>query len=563
MINIEKTMSNSYPLISQSYPKPIYKSMVNFLTRILHEKDINAFLETHKGLNALAFIEKLFEFLAFDYYAASNQKLNIPTTGRVVIVANHPLGALDSLALIKLISEVRRDIKIVANHVLMSFDNLEDILLPVDNMSNKTRKSSVKEIYNALENEEAVIMFPAGEVSRAGLFGIKDGEWNSGFYRFAKKTDSPILPIYINAKNSLLFYMRSALLKPLSALLLVQEVFKKRSKSIQFTVGEMINLRTAKLDNITLKSRVRLIRKHLHRIGRGKEGIILTESCIAHPEERQYLKSEFKKAQLLGETRDNKKIYLASYAENSVLMREIGRLREVSFRRVGEGSGKKRDLDKYDHYYKHIILWDDEKLELVGAYRIGESDYMMHKSEFYSHSLFNFEEKFESYMENSIELGRSFVQPAYWGSRALDYLWQGIGAYLKKHPNVRYMFGTVSISNSIPNSAKEQIVALYLKHFGEKERLVTSNLPYSVDIEEQLPNARASYEEDFLSVKENLAFMDTSIPILYKQYSDLCEDDGVKFLDFNIDPEFEYCVDGFILVDIHKMKAKKRARYIG
>lgn len=563
MLNVHRVISTRYPSFLEKTPKPIYRSFVGFLMKILHQKDINEFLKKHQNNNAFSFIEELFSFLDFDYYVGANQKINIPTSGRVVIIANHPLGALDSLALIQMVSEVRKDVKIVANDILLAFDPLKEILLPVDSMGKKTNKNAVKRIYSALENDEAVILFPAGEVSRAGLLGIKDGEWNDGFYRFASKLNAPILPIFIKAKNSWLFYTISSIFKPLSALLLVHEIFKKRSKSIQFTIGEIIDLHSAKLEGILPKSRTKLFRKHLLKIGKGKEGIIATQSPIAHPEARQIIRSELKKQELLGQTKDSKMIYLCGYSENSSLMREIGRLREVSFRKVGEGSGSKRDLDRYDKYYKHLVLWDDEMLEVVGSYRIGECDFISDKDDLYSSTLFAYTKEFEPYLVNSIELGRSFVQPKYWGSRALDYLWQGIGAYLKSRPNIRYMFGPVSISNTIVNAAKEQIVALYLKHFGEERCLVKAKIPFRVSPFKLLPDATKSYEEDFIDVKEQLACMNSAIPTLYKQYSDLCEEGGVKFLDFNIDPEFNHCVDGFILVDISKIKEKKRIRYMG
>ena len=147
-------------------------------------------------------------------------------------------------------------------------------------------------------------------------------------------------------------------------------------------------------------------------------------------------------------------------------MREIGRLREIAFRAVGEGSGNRRDVDPYDRYYEHLILWDVEDLEIVGAYRLGNTSQMLEAEQaLYTQSLFNYTEQMTPYFDNGLELGRSFVQPKYWGKRSLDYLWYGIGAYLKKHPKIRYLFGPVTLSNSMPKAAKDLLVYFYKLHF--------------------------------------------------------------------------------------------------
>jgi hypothetical protein len=173
----------------------------------------------------------------------------------------------------------------------------------------------------------------------------------------------------------------------------------------------------------------------------------------------------------------------------------------------------------------------------------------------------------QPYFEQGIELGRSFVQPKYWGKRSLDYLWYGIGAYLRKHPEVRYMFGPVSLSNSYPKVAKDMLIWFYSHYFNDTEDLGRSFSPYNLD-EETLDNFQRmfvgdNYKADFRILKEQLEFLGVSVPTLYKQYSELCEEGGVSFLDFGVDADFNYCVDGLVLVDINYVKQKKRLRYIG
>ena len=553
MIDVEKALTSKFP-------------------GLFHEKEVNQFLTEHKNLKGFAFIEKVLEYFNFSYSVSNIDKENIPATGKVVIIANHPLGGLDALSLIQLIGEVRKDVKIVANDILMHIDPIKELLLPVDNMTGgNASKEGFKRIIGALNNEEAVIVFPSGEVSRVRPTGIKDTRWKNGFLRFATKTNAPILPIFIHARNSSLFYTISMIYKPLASLLLPQEMFNKHNKRISFRVGEPIPIRNIDSINIINKrNQVKLVKRHLYQVSRGKRPVFTTEKVVGHPEDPKAIKRELADCELLGATSDQKKIYLFDDFSDSAVMREIGRLREITFRKVGEGTGKKRDTDKYDRYYRHLVLWDDEELEIVGAYRIGESDTIFQEygvEGFYTHTLFEFGEGFTPYLSDSIELGRSFVQPKYWGSRALDYLWQGIGAYLKSRPNVRYMFGPVSISHTFPKLAKDLLIYFYMTYFGGKEGMVTHKNRYMLsrqELEEYRQIIKGDdYTGDFRTLKQHLAHLGVTVPTLYKQYSELCEPGGVTFLDFGVDVDFENCVDGFILVYVEKVKEQKRKRYMG
>ncbi len=568
MINVQQTITTKFPAISK-LPPLVTTPLFGAIKKIIHENDINFFLEQNRHLGAFDFIENVLEYFHFSYKTSQNQIENIPKTGRVVIIANHPLGALDALSLIDMIKNVRTDIKVVANNMLSSIEQLKPLLIEIDAFGGKIPKKSAKEVYESLEKEEAVIIFPSGEVSRIRPNGIKDIKWHKGFLRFATKAQAPILPIYIKAKNSALFYTISSINKTLSASLLPHEMFHQKNKTLEFKIGELIPYNSFANTLADTNAQIKLFRKHLYRIAKNKKPIFTTQTCIAHPEERQLLKEELKKAQLLGDTNDGKRIYLYEYESESFLMREIGRLRELTFRKVEEGTGNKRDLDEYDNYYKHIILWDEEALEIVGSYRIAESNFV-HKhygSEgFYSNSLFNFEPQFERYLQNSIELGRSFVQPKYWGSRALDYLWQGIGAYLGQNPHIKYMFGPVSLSSALPKDAQNLIIYYYDLYYGRFSQYLKPTKPFILNSQErqELRNIfdGEDIKKDFLTLKAQLKCYGVTIPTLYKQYTDLCEEDGISFLGFNIDHAFNDCIDSFILVDIDKIKAKKRERYI-
>ena len=568
MVDVEKTLSLKYPHIVY-YPTVVRNCVVYLLKKLLHQEEINDFMLHGEAYRGFDFVEAVLEYFNFGYTVSNKDKANIPSSGRVIIIANHPLGALDALALISLIKEIRSDVKVLANDVLMQIEPLSNLLIPIDNLTGTTAKESIKKVYDVLENDEALIIFPSGEVSRAHPTGIKDAKWHKGFLKFAQKSNSPLLPVFIDAKNSPLFYTFSMINKKLSTFLLASEMFKKRSKVISFKIGEMITCKTLQSTEFSDTTLINLLKKHLYKISKGKKGIFATQKAIAHPEERKAIRAELKKSTLLGQTSDGKKIYLYEYENGSILMKELGRLREFTFRRVEEGTGGKRDVDAFDKHYKHIVLWDDEELEVVGAYRIGEANFIheyFSLDGFYSQTLFEFTPEFEPYLHNSIELGRSFVQPRYWGSRALDYLWQGIGAYLYKNPHIRYMYGPVSLSDVYPKIAKNLIITFYSHYFSTSQSLVRARNSFfmsKLEKEEALSFFKGDdYKEDFAVLKEQLSLMDLSVPTLYKQYTELCDEGGILFLDFNIDKEFANCVDSFILVDITKIKETKKARYI-
>lgn len=568
MIDVEKMIREKYPKLKNN--KVIQSAIGKFANSVVHQEKINQFILEHSHLGSFEFIENILEELAFSYTLSDQNIQNIPATGRVVIIANHPLGGLDALSLIQAISRVRKDIRIVANDFLTQVKALKPIIIEVNNFKKGQSKESIKKIYETLNAEGAIIIFPAGEVSRATPKGIKDGEWQRSFLKFATRTSSPILPVFIGGKNSKTFYSVSALNKSLATLLLSNELFKQKGKELELIIGEIIPSEHTYPTSISKDKIVKLYKKHIYALKKG-ETYFQTQKAIAQAEDRRYIKQELKESQLLGSTKDGKKIYLYEWSQNSSsLLNEIGRLREISFRQVGEGVNKKRDIDKYDRYYKHIVLWDDEDLEVVGAYRIGVTSEIVATfvtDALYTNTLFEHTKHFNQYLNNSIELGRSFVQPKYWGSRALDYLWQGIGAYLSNNPQIKYMYGPVSLSASYPKVAKDMILHFYDTYFPTQKELVKARIPYAIDFKDEYMKVFQSelllnnYKEDFKTLKKALGFLALSVPTLYKQYADLCEEGGIEFCAYNIDKEFSNCVDSFILVDISKIKEKQKKRY--
>jgi len=566
MIDAEKILRETYPGLTVGKNN---KFMLKVLKTLLHEDDFNDVIEKNQHLRGFAFLDKFFKYFKFSYQVSPDSYTNIPSEGRLVIVANHPIGTLDGLALVKLVRSVRPDVRIVANQVLSYVEPLKSVFLTVDVLSSKSNKQAYKAMLQALENEEAVILFPAGEVSRITPKGIYDGKWQSGFLKLAKKAKSPILPIHIKASNSALFYAMSTLYKPMGTMLLVQEMFNKKNKELKFKVGLPIPYQAFSAAEQSNKELCQRFRKHVLNLGKKrKKTLFETIKTVAHPVNSKALKKALYQSRLLGETKDGKKIFLYQYQGDCPVMLEIARLRELTFRTVEEGTGEDQDIDQYDVYYSHLVLWDENDLEIVGSYRIGDGRTIMGTmgvKGFYTDTLFNLSAEFQQYLPHSIELGRSFVQPRYWGQRSLDYLWYGIGAYLRENPDIKYMFGPVSLSNAYPQVAKDVLISFYKQQFGSDLQLAKARTPFIVsEAAQKFAQSEFSgdYKTSFKILNSELKKLGVKVPTLYKQYVELCTAKGCHFIDFNIDPDFNNCIDSLVMIELECITEKKRRRYI-
>lgn len=288
---------------------------------------------------------------------------------------------------------------------------------------------------------------------------------------------------------------------------------------------------------------------------------------IAAAEPVSRLEKEIRGGTHLGKTRDGKHILMLKGRKDSALLRELGRLRELTFRLVGEGTLKRRDNDEYDLSYRHIVLWDDRARRIVGSYRIGEAYKLVTQTgidSLYCNRLFDLKPALQPTLSRGIELGRSFVHPDYQGKRSLDYLWQGIGAYLYRHPEVRYMFGAVSMSNDLPNLARQQIAACYayLYQPSKWSKLAIGRMPFHIDrcIRESFRDL--SRDEALDRLRSTLQLQGVTVPMLFKHYSELCQPQGTHMIDFNVDPNFSYSVDALMLVDLDHIHNNKKERYI-
>lgn len=570
MFTVENVLEQRYPGFRERHPY-LRLPILKILRLLFHEAQFRQFEADNPHLTGIGFVDKVLEYFDFSYAVRSSERERLPVGGPVMIVANHPIGSLDGLAVLRLVSEVRPDVKVIANDLLMAIKPLHPLLLPVDAMGGNTARDNIRRIEAHLRDGGAVVMFPAGEVSRLSPAGVRDGRWRSGFLRIARRARADILPVYIDGRNSAFFYSLSLLAKPLSTLLLIREMFRQAQNSVTVRIGHAITpaqYTAIPRDDKWISKR---FRKQVYALRKPRRKPLFAPSAksVAHPENRQILRAEIRRCELLGETRDGKRICLYRHQGDSALMREIGRVRELSFRSVGEGCGERRDTDRYDGYYEHIVLWDEQDLEITGAYRLAHAGTTLAEKgpgSLYTQSLFRFTEAMEGVCPEAVELGRSFVQPRYWGRRGLDYLWYGIGAYVRSRPDTRFLFGPVSISNNYPQFARDLLVCFYRHYFPAAEQAAVARIPY-YGVQESLGDfgfgfRGDDYDADFALLRTVLQAKGLQVPTLYKQYTEAVEAGGASFLAFNVDPSFGHCVDGLILVDLHRLRPTHRRRYL-
>ncbi|WP_458071624.1 GNAT family N-acyltransferase [Rhodanobacter sp. BL-MT-08] len=567
MLSIEQTLTERLPWLAL-HPR-IRRPVADMLGRLADEDGFNRVLDKVGAAEGFDFVERVLDLLGTSYYVNPRERENIPVDGGLLVVANHPLGMQDALAMLQLVGSVRSDVRILGNDWLAVVPQLKKLLLPV-NVFGKGSASRLRGIYRALEEGQALIVFPAGEVSRVRANGVRDGRWSDGFARLAMRRKVPVLPIHVAARNSAMFYGLSMLAKPLSTAMLPREAVTAGSRRIGFSIGALVGAdELARRSGGSPGQAAKLMRRHVYRVGQHRGLIFGGQAPLAHPEPVDQVAAELMQSEKLAYLGDGKQAWLFKGALDSPVMREIGRLRELTFRKVGEGTGTRRDLDVYDPHYEHLVLWDTRALRIVGSYRLGHGGRLLAErgmAGLYTASLFHYSPALESRLAQGLELGRSFVAPAYWRSRALDQLWQGIGLYLQRHPDLRYMFGPVSMSVTMPREAREWIVAAHQYYFG-RPGLAAARRPFviSSDVSDGVRQALQGLDASagLGKLKHHLDALGVSLPVLYRQYVDLVDADGVQFLDFGEDPDFSGCVDGLVMLDLARLKPAKRARYLG
>lgn len=581
MTFIDSAISKKLPRFSKKHPL-MTRSISKLRKYLFHEREFQLFQEQSPHLEGLDFVEQALVFYDFDYRVFDRETQHIPITGKIVMTANQPIDSLDSLALLKMISDIRPDVKIVSDECLYKLAPLHSMSLVINNDSNKSRNKSIKAIHHHLNNEGSIIIFPANDIHYAGALSIKDGAWNSDFLKLARHCHAPILPLHINGKHSLLFYVRSLLSKSRLRVFPRNKSSKQKKQHIDIRIGSPIY--PVQYNNLQVKDKARaqLFKNIVYRLGQGKTSLDFESKheAIAHPEDTQGLKREIIQCELLGQRQDGIKIFLYRYSVNSLIMKEIGRLRELTFRPLNEGSGNRRDIDSYDHYYDHILLWDDKELEIVGAFRMVQSAKVFQQSDEYSdkikinrttplftQSFFEYKKDFLPLLDNAVELSRCFVQPKYLRGRSLDYLYDAIDAYLHKHPHIQTLYGPVNISHDYSDDAKKLLVYFYSHFFAANQNYVAPINNYAISESDQrriahLFNDCGDNNAKLMRLKTLMLDLGETIPSLFHLYTEIFDTEEIYFSAFNTVSQRNHCINGFITIKLRNKTTSNIKRYM-
>lgn len=423
-------------------------------------------------------VESVVELLQMRFETRAVDLVNIPEEGPAIVFSNHPT-VIDGLALLYLVSRVRKDIKIIANHVLpMIFPQVKDITVGIKNMSGKISHKKFKEMNDHLKNGGLLIVCPAGKLASLGLSGLKESAWHPGFIQLALRNNAILVPVKITGANSKRYYLIARLWRQLSNLMVIRESLRHKNKTLRIDVGRQLN--PDNFNNKDLYISALECRRHVLNLSNDNEFSKLSViSPIASSESKKNLLQAIKKCQKLKEVSKGKQVLLYRRQDltYSPILNELGRLREIAFRKSGVGSGMVRDNDIYDNSYYHIILWDPDELEIVGAYRVmpvAEQINKLGKEGLYSNSLFSFKETAFPLLKQCLEIGRGFIQEKYQKTNALDSLWQGIFSFIKQHPDIKYFMGVLTIPKGYPVPVKEAILLFFQIYFYSQRDILSS-----------------------------------------------------------------------------------------
>ncbi len=515
----------------------------------------------------------------------------IPIKGPLVAVANHPFGVLDGAALAVLLSRVRSDVKILTNSLLEGIPELHEHCIFVDPFHNpSSTDKNVKPLKQAMEwlrQGGALAVFPAGEVSQWNVreAQVTDPEWSTVAARLVRKTGASALPVYFCGRNSVTFQLLGLVNPRLRTLFLLQEFLQQREKNVKVRIGGAIpHELIANLDNDEEATEYLRLRTYLLSY-RGKKPISLPAKMrSALPRKPQEIAPEIPGQfvindiaalpadRLLVENADFA-VYAARASELPHALDELGRLREITFRAAGEGTGRSADLDHFDAYYWHLLLWNKEKQELAGAYRAGNTDEIIRAhgiKGLYTNTVFRYDEQLFLKIGSALELGRSFVRPEYQRQYApLLLLWKGIARFVAVHPETPVLFGAVSISNEYSSLSREMIVRYFEQRKDQDEDsrefagLVRARTPFRAPILRRWDcGALCSALRDLDELAEPISDVEEDgkgLPILLKQYAKV----GGKLVGFNLDRKFSDVVDGLVIVDLRQTEPSVLERYMG
>jgi len=490
------------------------------LMKLLRLSKLNAIYNRTKKFEGLDFLNKLLDEFEIKFEIPEEDFKNIPKEGAFITISNHPLGGIDGILLLKLLLEKRPDFKIMANFLLQRIEPLAPYVLPVNPFEDrKDAKSSIvgfKHTIAHLKEGKPLGLFPAGEVSvtKEGQLMV-DKPWEEAAMKLAKKAKVPIVPIYFHAKNSKLFYFLASLSDTLRTAKLPSELLTQKQRTIYIRIGKPISV--AMQDE--------------------------------HTDLADFTEFLRKKTYILANAFEQDKKF-------SNIMKEIGRLREITFREVGEGTNASSDVDKFDLYYHHLFLWDNEAKKIAGAYRMGLGAEIFPKygiEGFYTHDLFRFEPELYDMMSKTIEMGRAFIISEYQQKpMPLFLLWKGIAHTTLRYPEHSFLLGSVSISNQFSNFSKSLMIEFMKSNFYDPyiAQYVRPKKEFKVKLKDEdkdfiFDETKADLNK-FDKLIDELEPGNLRLPVLIKKYIK----QNAKVIAFNVDPLFNNSVDGLMYIRI-------------
>jgi len=494
---------------------------------------------------------------------------NVPEKGGCIFICNHPTGMLDGIVLIDLISRVRPDVKFLGNFLLGRMDVLENFFIEVDpfDANNPLNVKGIKTALRHVRDGNCLAIFPAGEVSTLHNFRIQDRRWPTSILKFIRKVNVPIVPMFMSGTNAPAFHIWGFLHPILRSAQLVRQFNKKDNSTVKVAIGApILPIRTAPLKDKEYADFVRmnvdLLRGTFAKEADTPKATNIVIAPIAQSQNKGLIVNEINqlknKHALFNQGPFS--LFFAHPRDLNYVMEEIGRLREITFREVGEGTNKALDIDKYDTYYHQLFIWDNEQETIVGAYRIGMGGEIITKygrKGFYTDYMFQLGKPLNPILHKTVELGRSFIIKPYQGSSvALMLLWKGILQVLLEHEEYRYLLGPVSISNDYSDTSKTLIERYIKKHHFDYYHAKFVNPAHP------RPKEKFRFVKSYLKDINSLELLDKLIidlenkqrglPVLVKRYLQL----NAKVLAFNIDVDFNDCLDGLILLDLKNVPAK-------
>lgn len=550
--------------------------LASLLMEVMKINDVNETFSKAKHLEGTAFIDRILEIVGIKVQFNEDELKNIPANGAFIAIANHPYGGIEGLVLLKLLCTVRPDAKLMANFILKKIPNLSEYFIAVNPFENVEHSSSISGIKNTLEllrSGTPIGIFPAGEVSTFKVESqqVTDKLWHPVVGKIISKANVPVVPIYFHGNNGLIFNLLSLIHPTLRTAKLPSELFNKHGHTIKLRIGKPVSAseipnqsNPAKLLNFLraktyalgtgLENEKKIFSpSNLFKIRKNPEEIIAEIAAERIDREVEKLRSEY-----LVWTEKQYEVFITPTSKIPNIIKEIGRLREITFREIGEGTNKCIDLDEYDIYYNHLFIWDKEEKLIVGAYRIGKGDeifYSMGKRGFYTAELFKIKEQFFPVLRQSLELGRSWIRKEYQQKPLpLFLLWKGILKHLLNNPQYKYLIGPVSISNNFSKFSKSLIVNHITKHHFDHElaQYVKPRKRFKVDFSKIDTEALLGSNDSLKGLDSLISEIETShmkVPVLLRQYIAL----NAKIVCFNIDPKFSDSLDGFLVLDLEKV----------